>query len=75
MVYEDDGYDDGGGLGKELNKFFIVGVFVVGIGVGVVFDTAVDLELLNVVSREILDRWMLSLELCMVNGVLVMVFD
>ena len=75
MAYEDDGYDDGGGPGKELNKFLIAGAFVVGIGAGVVFDTAVDLEPSNVASREILDRRTPSSELCMANGASAMVFD
>jgi len=75
MAYEDDGVGDGGGPGKELNKFLIAGAFVVGIGAGVVFDTAVDLEPSNVASREILDRRTPSSELCMANGASAMVFD
>jgi hypothetical protein len=67
--------DGGGGPGRELNKFLIAGAFVIGIGAGVVFDTAVDLEPSNVASREILDRRTPSSELCMANGASAMVFD
>lgn len=73
---DDDGMGDGGGgPGRELNKFLIAGAFVIGIGAGVVFDTAVDLEPSNVASREILDRRTPSSELCMANGASAMVFD
>lgn len=58
-----------------MNKFLVAGAFVVGIGAGVVFDTAVDLEPSNVASREILDRRTPSSELCMANGASAMVFD
>ena len=70
---DDDERDDG--PGRELNKFLIAGAFVIGIGAGVVFDTAVDLEPSNVASREILDRRTPSSELCMANGASAMVFD
>ena len=78
-----NGYDDGDGResgegdgpGRELNKFLVAGAFVIGIGAGVVFDTAVDLEPSNVASREILDRRTPSSELCMSNGASAMVFD
>lgn len=60
---------------REFNKFLIAGAFVMGIGAGVVFDTAVDLEPSNVASREILDRRTPSSELCMANGASAMVFD
>ena len=73
--YDDDVDGGGGGPGKELNKFLIAGAFVIGIGAGVVFDTAVDLEPSNVASREILDRRTPDAELCMANGASAMVFD
>jgi len=60
---------------RELDKFLVAGAFVVGIGAGVVFDTAVDLEPSNVASREILDRRTPSSEVCMANGASAMVFD
>jgi len=73
--YDDDVDGGGSGPGKELNKFLIAGAFVIGIGAGVVFDTAVDLEPSNVASREILDRRTPDAELCMANGASAMVFD
>jgi hypothetical protein len=73
--YDDDVDGGGGGPRKELNKFLIAGAFVIGIGAGVVFDTAVDLEPSNVASREILDRRTPDAELCMANGASAMVFD
>ncbi len=60
---------------RELDKFLVAGAFVVGIGAGVIFDTAVDLEPSNVASREILDRRTPSSEVCMANGASAMVFD
>jgi hypothetical protein len=73
--YDDDERGSGDGPGRELNKFLVAGAFVIGIGAGVVFDTAVDLEPSNVASREILDRRTPSSELCMANGASAMVFD
>jgi hypothetical protein len=65
----------GGGGNSRVTNFIIAGAFIVGMGAGVAFDTAVDLEPSNVASREILDRQTPSSELCMANGASAMVFD
>ena len=40
----------GDGGGNQLNKFLVAGAFIIGMGAGVIFDTAVDLEPNNVVG-------------------------
>ena len=69
------GRGGGGGGPPSVTNFLIAGAFVVGMGAGVAFDTAVDLEPSNVASREILDRQTPSSEVCMANGASAMVFD
>ena len=68
------GGPDGGGP-DSLTKALIGGAFVLGIGVGVWFNSEATFYPSNVASTEIIDRKTPSTELCMANGYSSMVFD
>ena len=63
------------GFGSDFTKALLAGVFILGIGAGVWFDSQVSLYPSNVASTEIIDRKTPNSELCMANGYSSMVFD
>lgn len=67
----------GGGPGgpDSLTKALIGGAFVLGIGVGVWFNSEATFHPSNVASTEIIDRKTPNTEVCMANGFSSMVFD
>ena len=65
----------GPGGGENFSKALIAGAFVLGIGVGVWFNSEATLAPSNVASTEIIDRKTPNTEVCMANGFSSMVFD
>ena len=58
-----------------MTKALIGGAFVLGIGVGVWFNSEATFYPSNVASTEIIDRKTPNTEICMANGYSSMVFD
>jgi len=67
--------ENNGGNGGGPSNALLAGIFVFGVGAGVLFDSAVNLEPDNVASREIIDRQSPSAEICTSNGSSAIVFD
>lgn len=67
--------NNNGGGGSDFTKALLAGVFILGIGTGVWFDSQVSLYPSNVASTEIIDRKTPNSELCMSSGYSSMVFD
>lgn len=65
----------GGGGPDSLTRALIGGAFVLGIGVGVWFNSEATFYPSNVASTEIVDRKTPNTEICMANGYSSMVFD
>ena len=63
------------GFGSDFTKALLAGVFILGIGTGVWFDSQVSLYPSNVASTEIIDRKTPNSEVCMASGYSSMVFD
>ena len=63
------------GGGSDFTKALLAGVFILGIGAGVWFDSQVSFNPSNVASTEILDRKTPNSEVCMASGYSSMVFD
>lgn len=63
------------GFGSDFTKALLAGVFILGIGAGVWFDSQVSLYPSNVASTEIIDRKTPNSEVCMASGYSSMVFD
>ena len=63
------------GFGSNFTKALLAGVFILGIGTGVWFDSQVSLYPSNVASTEIIDRKTPNSEVCMASGYSSMVFD
>lgn len=66
---------DNNGGGSDFTKALLAGVFILGIGAGVWFDSQVSFNPSNVASTEILDRKTPNSEVCMASGYSSMVFD
>ena len=67
--------NNGNGFGSDFTKALLAGVFILGIGTGVWFDSQVSLYPSNVASTEIIDRKTPNSEVCMASGYSSMVFD
>lgn len=60
---------------NSLSLAIIAGVFVIGIGIGVFFNSSVNLNPQNVATREFIDRSAPNAELCINYGATAMVMD
>ena len=67
--------ENNNGFGSDFTKALLAGVFILGIGTGVWFDSQVSLYPSNVASTEIIDRKTPNSEVCMASGYSSMVFD